>query len=187
MDKTRERARLLKAYKRTGDKDYLRAAECLHVPLRDHLQQMKLFRRGRGAGTAGRAARPRLYRMHRLIAAGATVHAAACQEVAEYGQEAHASDAAAIDYLRARYVEDRESIAAVVAAEDRIRARCQVIDKQYAAIVDLYRTAQQAFPSPPIHQIPAWIGNIGSILQLVRHPLSWRNTRSKNAENISND
>ena len=64
MNKIRERARLLQAFKETGDEDYRRAAECLRLTLLDQLKFLSAkAKKGRGLGAAGKTARPRLFRM----------------------------------------------------------------------------------------------------------------------------
>src|SRR5690606_17897775 len=77
MNKIRERKRLLKAYRKTGDEDYRRAAEALNIPLLDHVQQLELYPGRRRGPTVGKKAGPRLYRMHRMVISGVGVLEAA--------------------------------------------------------------------------------------------------------------
>jgi hypothetical protein len=187
VNKIRERARLLKEFAKTGDEDFRRAAECLTIPLMDDLQQQRRFP-GRRGQTVGKSARPRLYRMHRAVVAGASVLAAARQEVAGYGRGDHASDEAAIDYLRNRYQGESESIAAVIATADRMHDHVRAWQRQCAAIANLWRTAQASLPPQQPTHAAQWLSSLGGLAHLIRHPIiSWRNTRPKNAENKSND
>jgi hypothetical protein len=117
MNKVSHRALLLAAFCKTGDHEYLRAAECLTLPLLDRLAELR--RRGRGR-TVGRRAYSRFLRMHQAIVAGETVHAAACQEVAQHGRGPNANEGAAVDYLRHRY--SREYVEAVEAVVADLRA-----------------------------------------------------------------
>ena len=120
-EQVRERTRLLKAFEETGDDDYRRAAECLKLPLLDELKLLSAkAKQGRGLGAAGKTSRPRLFRMHRAVMAGASRLAAARQEVADYGRGDHHSDEAAIDYLRSSYRGKAEYIADLVAASNQI-------------------------------------------------------------------
>jgi hypothetical protein len=141
VNKIRERARLLKAFEQTGDEDWRRAAECLRLPLLDEIKlSATKANKGRGRGAAGRTARPRLFRICRAVAAGETVYAAARSEVAEHGYDGHASEAAAVDYLRARYREDGEAIKGIISAVHALHAHWQEFDRQSRAIVaDLHR------------------------------------------------
>jgi hypothetical protein len=188
VNKTRERARLLKAFHKTGDEDFLRAAEALQIPLMDHLQQLRKYPGSRGKGSAGKEARSRLYRMHRSVVAGASVLAAARQEVAEHGRGAHASREAAIDYLRSRYQAEAESIAAVMTAADRLRDRWWALERHCASIANLRQAAQISLPLHEPTRAAQWFERFGSLVHLIRHQIiSWRNTRPKSAEKRSND
>jgi len=146
MNKVRERARLLKAFRKTGDEDYKRAAEALHIPLVDHIEQLKLYPGRRRGPSVAKEARPRLYRIHRMIAGGATVHAAARQEVMVHGRGAHATEDAAIHYLCRAYHRDRESIEADVGVADRFIADQRSLQRQLDSMANLYRAAHQAMP-----------------------------------------
>jgi hypothetical protein len=99
--KAGERDRLLRLYQSTGDEDYRRAADCLtNAPQRQ---------RGRPE-SAWPEARARLKRMNVMLLrdAAANVHDAAFREVDNHGRGAHASQEAAVTYLRKRYRESEK-------------------------------------------------------------------------------
>jgi hypothetical protein len=185
-NKTKERARLLKLYRKTGDEDYKRAAEALKLPLLDHIKQLDLYP-GRVRGpTVLAEAFPRFYRMHRSIAAGKTVSAAARKEVNEHGRGAHTSEDTAFNYLRHHYPEHAERIAADMALAQQLSEPYQ----------QMARSAEQLNRMTRAYMPPDWILNLerhqpwGSFVRsvekvasMVMHPIaSWRNTLPKNGQ-----
>jgi hypothetical protein len=133
-DKTKELARLLKHYRQTGDEDYLQAAGCLKVSLLDDLMlRSEIFRPKHRGKTVGKEVRPRLYRMAHMVAGGARIYAAARREVEKHGRGAHASEEAAIKYLRDKYREHRAEIEATIAEIVKINARWRSLARQVEA------------------------------------------------------
>jgi hypothetical protein len=114
--KTKERARLMKLFMATGDDDYRLAAECLKVGLLEHLEALPR-RSGRPKKKENSIDWPRLARIHRLVTAGASVLAAAQQEVDEHG-DSHSKDAT-VTSLRKEYTRRRADVAAIVAMMDK--------------------------------------------------------------------
>jgi hypothetical protein len=163
--KTKEFAQLLRKYRRTGDEDYRRAAECLKIPLMDFLELLSK-RPGRRGATIGHTAHGRLLRMTLAIERRqvANPHAAASQEVENSGYAPHPSKASAIDYLRHKYA-DRK---AELKEEARYLLRVEREHNQFSAsTLALHRAAQQALPpawayAVQHHVLPSWIREIGA-------------------------
>ena len=115
-------------------------AKHLPLPLLDELQQRQRYlRTGRGQ-TVGKKARSRLYRMARMVMAGASMHEAAKQEVRAHRRGGHASDDAAVRYLRGRYAKRREDIEGLVAAMDQFLEQQREFDQQLTALADQLRS-----------------------------------------------
>jgi hypothetical protein len=110
--KMKERARLLELYKATGDADYRQAAECLKIGLREFLEAQPR-RPGRPQKKESSIPWTRLARIHELVTAGASVLAAAQQEVDEHG--AGQSRDATVAALRKEYALRRPEVADMVA------------------------------------------------------------------------
>ncbi|HEX2338126.1 MAG TPA: hypothetical protein VHI72_16820, partial [Hyphomicrobiaceae bacterium] len=89
--------------------------------------------------TVGKKARSRLWRLARMVMAGTSVLEAARQEVRVHGRGGHASDVAAIDYLRHRYGGNAEAIEGFIAAADQLCEQQREFDRQRAAFVDQSR------------------------------------------------
>ena len=134
--KAQRRVQLLRDYEATGDEEYRRAAEVLRVSLFEHLEYLAQHPGRRRQGAGGKGAEPRLYRVHRAVTAGASVLAAARQEVTEHGRGQHASDEAAVEYLRAQYREEASGIAASVAAAGQTRQRWASIEHLHRSTAD---------------------------------------------------
>ena len=133
-------AQLLRAYRETGNEKYVAAAKHLPLPLLNELQQRQRYlRTGRGQ-TVGKKARSRLYRMARMVMAGASMHEAAKHEVRAHGRGGHASDDAAVRYLRGRYAKRREDIEGLVAAMDQFLEQQREFDQQLTALADQLRS-----------------------------------------------
>ena len=137
--------RLLKDYRKTGNKRFLAAAGCLKVPpLLDLQLRQRYLRPAKGRGQIVRKeARPRLYRMARTITAGASMLEAARREVETHGRGGHSSNDAAIDYLRCRYAADGAYIEGTLAAMDQLHAQWREFDR----LVDLLRGPVLQTPS----------------------------------------
>jgi hypothetical protein len=149
-NKVKERARLLKLYRQTGDEEYRNAAEALKIPLLDHLKQLDLYAQRRRGRTVGKEVGPRLYRMHKLIAGGMTVHAAAWKELRDHGHHSSATEHSQVRFLCKEYAEQRERIIEDFAFSERVAAPRRQFER---SVQQSLRTVQASMP-------PAWLLNM---------------------------
>ena len=178
-NKTKNFARLLKLYRQTGDKDYLRAARCIKVPLLDDLMLGSQISRPKHRGqTVGKKAKPRLHRMARMVAGGARIYAAARREVEEHGRGAHATDDAAIKYLRDHYSQHRTEIEATIAEVDKMSAQWHSTVRQVEAVNRMVQgvATTQAMLRSGLTSVNALSRQVGlSIESLQAHELGVKN------------
>jgi hypothetical protein len=106
---------LMARFRKTGNEAFHKAADALDIPLIDQLQRLS----GRRGPTVGKEDRQRLRRMARMVMAGASIRAAARQEVAMHGRGKHNTPEAAVDRLQRQYRERRQDIEALVTEIDR--------------------------------------------------------------------